>query len=145
MKLDTKHHGIIDYEEKDIISFKKGLPGFEYLKKFIVYSVEENNIFSILQSIEECGIGIPVLSPFTVCKDYEVKLTDDQISSLKIKSEKDVWILNTVTISSDYKEITTNLRAPIVINIKEGIGEQIILKNEDYKIKHPIFQEENEC
>ena len=145
MKLDTKHHGIIDYEEKDIVNFKKGLPGFEHLKKFIVYSVEENNIFSILQSIEEGGIGIPVLSPFTVCKDYEVKLTDDQISSLKIKSEKDVWILNTVTISSDYKEITTNLRAPIVINIKEGIGEQIILKNEDYKIKHPIFQEENEC
>ena len=88
MKLDTKHHGIIDYEEKDIISFKKGLPGFEHLKKFIVYSVEENNIFSILQSIEECGIGIPVLSPFTVCKDYEVKLTDDQISSFEDKVRK---------------------------------------------------------
>lgn len=64
---------------------------------------------------------------------------------MKIKSEEDVWILNTVTINSDYKEITTNLRAPIIINIKEEIGEQIILKNEDYKIKHPIFQEDNKC
>lgn len=145
MKLDTKYHSGVEYEEKDIIYFKKGLPGFEDLKKFIVYPVEENNIFSILQSIEQEKVGILVISPFTVCKDYEVKLTDEQISNLKIKSEEDVWILNTVTINSDYKEITTNLRAPIIINIKEEIGEQIILKNEDYKIKHPIFQEDNKC
>lgn len=145
MKLDTKYHSGVEYEEKDIICFKKGLPGFEDLKKFIVYPVEENNIFSILQSIEQEKVGILVISPFTVCKDYEVKLTEEQISNLKIKSEEDVWILNTVTINSDYKEITTNLRAPIIINIKEEIGEQIILKNEDYKIKHPIFQEDNKC
>ncbi|BDR75932.1 flagellar assembly protein FliW [Clostridium tetani] len=145
MNLNTKHHGIIDYEEKEIINFKKGLPGFEHLKKFIVYSIEENNIFSVLQSLEEKEIGIPVLSPFIVCSDYEVKLTEEQIKNLKIKSEEEVWVLNTVTINSDYKEITTNLRAPIIINIKERIGEQIILKNEEYKIKYPIFQEENKC
>lgn len=145
MKLDTKYHSGVEYEEKDIIYFKKGLPGFEDLKKFIVYPVEENNIFSILQSIEQEKVGILVISPFTVCKDYEVKLTEEQISNLKIKSEEDVYVLNTVTINSDYKEITTNLRAPIIINIKEEIGEQIILKNEDYKIKHPIFQEDNKC
>ena len=145
MKLNTKSRGIINYEEKDVINFRKGLPGFENLKKFIVYSLEKNNMFSILQSIEEEEVGIPVLSPFSVCNEYEVKLTEEQINNLKIKSEENVWILNTVTVSSDYKEITTNLRAPLVINIHERIGEQIILKNEDYKIKHPLFQEESKC
>jgi flagellar assembly factor FliW len=50
-------------------------------------------------------------------------------------------VLNTVTIQSKVEEITTNLRAPIIINIREGLGEQIILENDKYKIKQPLFKE----
>ena len=52
MKLNTKYHGVKEYEEKDIINFKKGLPGFEGLKKFILFPVEDNDVFSILHSVE---------------------------------------------------------------------------------------------
>jgi flagellar assembly factor FliW len=142
MKLNTKYHGIIEYSEKEIINFKKGLPGFENLKKFILFTVEENEIFSILHSIEDSQVGIVVMSPFIVCKDYQFKLEKQQIKELNIKSEKDVLALVTVTLSSNIKNITANLRAPIVVNIKDKIGEQIIIEKEDYKIKYPIFQEE---
>ncbi|OFI06508.1 flagellar assembly factor FliW [Clostridium acetireducens DSM 10703] len=142
MKLNTKYHGIIEYSEKEIINFKKGLPGFENLKKFILFTVEENEIFSILHSIEDSQVGIVVMSPFIVCKDYQFKLEKQQIKELNIKSEKDVIALVTVTLSSNIKNITANLRAPIVVNIKDKIGEQIIIEKEDYKIKYPIFQEE---
>jgi flagellar assembly factor FliW len=37
------------------------------------------------------------------------------------------------------EHITTNLKAPIIINIKQKLGEQIILDNDKYKIKHPLF------
>ncbi|WP_027625841.1 flagellar assembly protein FliW [Clostridium lundense] len=141
MKLNSKYHGEIEYKEEDIITFNKGLPGFENLKKFIIFSLEENKVFSIVHSIEDEEIGIPVVSPFTICKNYEFSLSDEQIKKLNIKSATDVVTLNTVTISSNYKDITTNLKAPIIINIKDKIGEQIILDNDRYEIKHPIFQE----
>lgn len=141
MELNTKYHGIIKYNEDEIINFKKGMPGFQNLKKFILFPVEENNLFSVLHSVEEDNIGFIVVSPFNVEDGYEIELSDSLLNELNIKQEKDVIIFNTVTLSSDIKKITSNLKAPIVINIKDRLGEQIILNDEKYQIKHPLFKE----
>ncbi|GLC32325.1 flagellar assembly protein FliW [Clostridium omnivorum] len=141
MKLNTKFHGIVEYNEEDVITFKKGLPGFENLRSFILIPVEENNIFTILHSIEDDEVGLLLVSPFEAEPDYELKLNDEKINELKIESQNEVLVLNTVTLRNNIKEITTNLKAPIIINIKEKLGEQIILDNEKYCIKHPLFKE----
>lgn len=140
MKLNTKYHGVKEYEEKDILNFKKGLPGFEGLKNFIVFPVEENEIFSILHSLEDDSIGLVVVSPFYVIKDYEFKLDDEKISELKIESPEDVLVLNTVTLNSAVESMTVNLKAPIIININSKLGEQIILDNPNYSIRHSLFE-----
>ncbi|HDK7159487.1 TPA: flagellar assembly protein FliW [Clostridium botulinum] len=142
MKLNTKYHGCIEYEEKDAIYFEKGIPGFEELKKFIIFPVEDNDVFSVFHSIEKEDMGIIVTSPFNIEKDYEIQLEEEQIKNLKLQDEKDTLVLNTVTLSSDMNKITANLRAPIIINIKEKIGEQIIINSDKYKVKHPLFKEE---
>jgi flagellar assembly factor FliW len=141
MELNTKMHGLKEYEEKDIITFNKGLPGLEELKKFILFSVEENEMFSILHSIDDKDIGLVVISPFLKFKDYEFKLSDEKLKELMIQSNEDVLVVNTVTLHSDIENITTNLKAPIIINIKERLGEQIILDSDKYFIKHPLFKE----
>lgn len=142
MKLNTKYHGICEYEEKDTITFNKGLPGFENLRKFIILPVEDNDIFSILHSTEDNGVGFVVVSPFNVVKEYQFELDGEVINRLKINNQRDVLIVNTVTLSSEIQKITANLRAPIIINTKENLGEQIILNNEDYLIKYPLFKED---
>lgn len=139
MKLNTKYHGVKEYEEKDILSFKKGLPGFEGLKNFILFPVEDNDVFSILHSVEDDSIGLVVVSPFYVVKDYEFKLDDEKINELKIESTEDVLVLNTVTLNSDVENMTVNLKAPIIINIKNKLGEQVILDNPNYSIRHSLF------
>ncbi|WP_434296939.1 flagellar assembly protein FliW [Clostridium sporogenes] len=142
MNLNTKYHGCIEYEEKDVIYFEKGIPGFEGLKKFIVFPVEDNEVFSVFHSIEKEDMGIIVISPFNIEKDYEIKLEEKQRENLKLQDEKDALVLNTVTLNSDIDKITANLRAPIIINIKEKIGEQIIINSDKYSIKHSLFKEE---
>ncbi|EHN13920.1 flagellar assembly protein FliW [Clostridium sporogenes] len=142
MKLNTKYHGCIEYEEKDVIYFQKGIPGFEELKKFIIFPVKDNDVFSVFHSIEKEDMGIIVTSPFNIEKEYEIQLEEEQIANLKLQDEKDTLVLNTVTLNSDINKITANLRAPIVINIKEKIGEQIIINSDKYKVKHPLFKEE---
>lgn len=141
MKLNTKYHGVKEYEEKDIVEFKKGLPGFGNLKKFILFPVEENDVFSILHSVEDEDIGIVVVSPFLFIKEYEFDLKEEKAKELELESHEDVFILNTVTLNSKIEDITINLKAPIVINIKRRLGEQIILDNLNYDIKHPLFRE----
>lgn len=140
MEINTKYHGVKYYEEKDIITFKKGLPGFEHLKKFILFSAEENNLFYILHSIEDRGIGLVMISPFYSVKDYEFKLDGERIKELKIASQEEVLVLNTVTVNSKVENITVNLKAPVIININEKIGEQLILDNPNYSIKYPLFK-----
>lgn len=141
MNLGTKYHGVREYEEKDVISFPKGLPGFDNLKRFIIFPVEDNEIFSVLHSIEDENIGFVLVSPFDLIDDYEFEIENEVIDRLRITNKEDILVQNIVTLNSTLEKITINLRAPIIINIKENLGEQIILNNEKYLIKYPIFKE----
>lgn len=124
------------------IKLEKGLLGLEDYKNFEIQDVPENDYFKILQCIDDKDFSMVIMSPFDSYKDYEIELNDYVIQSLKIASEKEVLVYTTVTLNSDMKKTTTNLRAPIVINITNGLAEQVILQNEKYKIKSPIIVEE---
>ncbi|MBU3111761.1 flagellar assembly protein FliW [Clostridium lacusfryxellense] len=139
MEIVTKHHGVRAYSDKDVIEFKKGLPGFKNLKKFILFPLESNEVFSILHSIEDVEIGLVLVSPYEVKPDYEFKIPDANVMELEISSPAEVLVLTTVTLSSDIQNMTTNLKAPIIFNINEKSGEQLILDNDKYKIKEPLF------
>lgn len=120
------------------ILFRNGIPGLEEYKNFIVETDEELQPFNILQSKDKKELGLVVISPFEVMPDYEIKLSESVLKNLKISSPDDVTLYTTVTLNSNVEKITANLRAPIVVNMKSGLGEQIIVDNDKYKIKHPI-------
>ncbi|MCB2288840.1 flagellar assembly protein FliW [Clostridium sp. CS001] len=140
MEIVTRHHGIVTYNDEDVIIFKKGLPGFKELKNFITFPLESNEDFTILHSIEDVEVGLVLISPFTITLDYQFKIPDTLIKELQIDNEEDVLVLTTVTLNSKIEDMTTNLKAPIIINIKEKLGEQLILDNDKYKIKQPLFE-----
>ena len=142
MKIDTKYHGIVEYKTEDIIEFTKGVPGFNELKKFIHFPIKDNEMFSVLHSIEDSEVGFIVTSPFNVIKDYEIKLDDEIIKRLNIEKESDVLVVNTVTLNSKIENITVNMCAPIIINIEKKLGEQLILNNPRYVVKQPLFKGE---
>ena len=141
MELKTAYHGKLNYKEEDIITFKKGIPGFEDLKKFIIADINGNDNFKIFHSIEDANIGFVVTVPFLFYKDYEVNIHDDMISSLDIKKENEVLILSTVTLGNTLKETTINLKAPFVINMRNKLGEQYIDQKDKYNIKSPLIKE----
>ncbi|MDU6036807.1 MAG: flagellar assembly protein FliW [Clostridium butyricum] len=141
MVLTSKIYGEIEYEEKDIIKFKKGILGLEHLNTYVLLKIDEYEPFQLLQSIEDEEIGFVLSCPFDFCKDYEIDLNKELLKRLEIEREEEVMVFNTVTLNSDPKKITTNLKAPIIINISNNLGEQIILDKEKYKIKHPLIKE----
>ncbi|MGH4121138.1 flagellar assembly protein FliW [Clostridium sp.] len=140
MEIVTKYHGVVSYSEEDVIVFKKGLPGFKELKKFIIFPLKSNEAFSILHSIENIAIGLVLVSPFTILIDYEFKIPETNLKELGIEIPEDVEVLTTVTLNSNIENMTTNLKAPIIINIKAKLGEQLILDNDKYKVKEPLFK-----
>lgn len=141
MKFISRIHGELEYEEKDIITFKKGIPGFEEFKKYILTDLKDCEPFKLLQSLDRDEVGIIVVSPYEFYKEYEVNLKDEVINSLNIKSPEEVFIINTVTLNSNIEKITTNLQGPIIINISNNLGEQIVIDNSKYKVKEPLIKE----
>ncbi|WP_236896236.1 flagellar assembly protein FliW [Clostridium beijerinckii] len=139
MRFLSKVHGEMEYEENNIITFNKGIPGFNDLRNFILLDLQEYEPFKLLQSLENDEISLIVTSPYEFYNDYEIKLSEETIKNLKIDSPKQVNIITTVTLNSDVKKITTNLQGPIVINTSNNLGEQIILDNSKYKVKSPLI------
>ncbi|MCF0147956.1 MAG: flagellar assembly protein FliW [Clostridium sp.] len=139
MEILSPIHGTIVYEVDEIITFEKGVPGFQDLKSFIIKEVGEDSPFSILQSIEDKEIGFILISPFLVNDKYEIDLSKEIINNLKIESPDEVLLYSIVTLSSNMKEITANLKAPIIINLNTKKAEQYIIDKDTYKIKEKIF------
>lgn len=139
MEIISPIHGKIIYEGDEIISFEKGIPGFQNLKKFVIKEVGEDSPFCILQSIEEKEIGFILISPFLVYENYEINLNEEITNNLKISSSNEVLLYSIVTLNSNAKEITANLKAPIVINLNTKKAEQYIIDKDTYKIKEKIF------
>lgn len=120
------------------ILFEKGIPGFESYNYFNVNTIQGNERFYSIVSKEDSNIGFISISPFEIKKDYEIDLDDEFIKELDIKNEKDVLVLCLITLGKTLKDSTANLKAPIIINIKNKRGKQLILQDDKYKIKEPL-------
>lgn len=120
------------------ILFEKGIPGFEDYKYFNANIIKDNEKFYSIVSKEDDNIGFISISPFDIKKDYEIDLDDEVVKELDIKTEKDVLVLCLITLGKTLKDSTANLKAPIIINIKNNRGKQLILQDDKYKIKEPL-------
>lgn len=141
MKINTAYFGQVEIEDSEIINFPEGLPAFEHLKQFVILDAEEEIAFRWLQSLEDENIAFVIINPFLFKCDYEFKLSDHVLEKLKIESEADVAVYSIVVIPEKMEDITANLLAPVLINIKEKLGKQIVLENTAYHTKHKIAEE----
>ncbi|CEI72242.1 MULTISPECIES: flagellar assembly protein FliW [Romboutsia] len=125
------------------ILFEKGIPGFENYNTFLVEEIKENKNFISMISKDDLNVGFVCVSPFEIKKDYEIELNEDTINELNIKDYKDVLVLSLITLGNSIDTSTVNLRAPIIININNNRGKQLILEDTKYNIKEPLTGSEN--
>jgi len=127
------------------ILFEKGIPGFEEYKTFIINEIEGNEKLKMITSTEDSNVGFVAISPFEVKKDYEIELNDEMIKTLKIQQPEDVLLLNIITIGKTLETSTVNLKAPLVININNHKGKQLILQDDKHQIKEPLIGSGKTC
>ncbi|NNU84991.1 flagellar assembly protein FliW [Geobacillus sp. BMUD] len=138
MKVRTKYHGEIDIAEQDIVRFPHGLPGFANEKRFVLLPLADTP-FVILQSVETPALGFVLIEPFSYFPSYEFELDEATVEQLEIESERDVAVYVILTVADPFHETTANLQAPVVINVRQRTGKQVILTNTAYKTKHRLF------
>lgn len=142
MLVKTKYFGEIDLTEDKIITLDNGLMGFENYKKYtILYDsgADGQPNISWLQSVEEPGLALPVISPFLVKPDYNPVVEDEVLKPLGELNEENLAIFLVLTVPSRPEEVTANLKAPVIINADTRQGCQIIVENKDYVIKYKVY------
>jgi len=142
MKVQTLQFGEIEVPKTSIITFKKGILGFDEYKKYALIPVDEKGEtpFFILQCVEQKEISLFLLDTFAFFKGYHIELQDQYVEKLELEKPEDAIILTTVTVKDQLINATTNLKAPIVINLSKQLGVQVVLDKTDYKIKQPLFR-----
>lgn len=134
--------GELEVSEESIIHFEEGIPGFEKLKNYVLVERSESEPIKWLVSVDDPEIILPVINPWLVRIDYDVKIDEGTVQMLDIKSKEDVLVVCVLVIPKDRpKEMTINLLAPIVINTKNNQARQIVMDGSGYKIKHSVAEE----
>lgn len=142
MVLKTKHFGNVEINEGDIITFQKGIPGFESSRKFVIlYKIGEDNPFKWLQSVDDGKVAFVIINPQVFKENYEVKVDKATSDELEIERPEDVVVYSIVTIPEEVSKMTANLKAPVLINAKKNKGIQLLLDDERYEVRHTILDE----
>jgi len=127
--IKTSQFGELEVEEKHIFTFTEGVLGFETLKKYVLVSEEESAPFKWLISVEEPGIGFPLLSPWHIDITYNPGKQYDLDNQV---------LFVVVTLSDETGSMTANMKAPLIFDVKQLIGEQIILTSDKYSTNYLI-------
>ena len=142
MKAATRLFGKIEIDESKIITFEDGIIGFPDMKKFtLIFDKEREGRPSIswLQSMDEPEIAFPVMDPLFVCEAYNPSVEDELLKNLGTIKEDNLYVLVTVTVPQDIKELAVNLKAPIVINTDTRKASQIIVED-DLPVRYKIYE-----
>lgn len=140
MIIKTARLGELVVEAQDIINFNPGLLGFENLTSFVLVDIADIPNFKWLQSIENAELAFLLVDPFTIKKGYCVELNDDVAEKLDISAPEDVLVYTIVTVpKGGFKDATTNLVGPVIINWTKKKGKQIIFERDNNSIKYPLL------
>ena len=141
MIVQTAYFGELEIDESQIIHFEHGIPGFEEEKQFILQSIEEDSGFQVLQSVQTPELTFIVVNPYAVVIGYSFDLDEATVHALRLQEEKDVAVLAIVTLKETLAKSTVNLKAPVIVNTKNNHAKQVILNDDVYAIRHPLFLE----
>lgn len=146
MKIKTTRFGEIEVSENSCFEMVSPLLGYEKESKFVLVEHKDKSSFRWFQSTTtpELAFVITIAGLFGI--DYSFELPETTQELLEIKQAEDVLVLNLVVIPHENPRASTiNLLAPLVFNVNNKKGAQIILSGSNYKVDFPLFEKEAVC
>lgn len=131
MEIQSKHLGNQQVNSDTIISFPRGLPGFEDLTRFKLFYQEGSEIVYWLQAVDNEDIVFSVAHPAHFNINYNFLLTDEEEQLLELTNIDDLVVL--ILLHKDDSEtagkptIKGSIKSPLLINSAKRIGMQKIL------------------
>jgi flagellar assembly factor FliW len=124
MWINTTRFGRIDVDSADLLNFQSGLPGLEQCREWALLADAENDALGWLQSTTRDDVAIAVVSPRRFVPQYQVRIPRSELTPLRLHDIRQAQLV--VVVSKNSKGLTLNLKAPIVINLEDRTGRQVV-------------------
>lgn len=138
MNVQTTRFGVVDLDEKRIITFPAGLLGFSSYKSFALLQPNDEGVFYWLQSLESPELAFVVTDPTQWVNGYEASIRREQMQELGLTSLDDTQVFVIVNKYGD--ALTANLQGPLVINLTNQKAMQLVLADKRWNTRHEIVR-----
>jgi len=124
MRIETQRFGTLQVEEQELFLFPQGLIGLETLRQWLLVPDPENPAVAWLQSASRGDRALAMISPRMFVPQYRVHVTGHSLGVLQLRADHRTYVLT--TLSGKPGAVTTNLRAPVIINLDRRLGCQVV-------------------
>lgn len=139
IKFASTRFGQLEVSPSALITIPGGIIGFADLTKYVL--LDYNPPFSWLHSVEQSDLAFVVVNAAEFGDEYTFPLPVGD-RDLDLRDSDMPAIMNLVSVRSDPKLTTVNLKAPIVVNPRTMIGKQVVLDNPRFPVRMPLWIEE---
>ena len=141
MIIKTGRFGQLTVGNDEQVVIPQGLLGFPEYTKFCLVDPGDDTLILWLQSMDNPEIAFAVLEPKIFKPEYSARLSASELRDLKLENINQSAVFSILTIPEDVTQMTANLKAPLVINLKQQVARQVVLQENEYSIKHLMFRE----
>lgn len=138
MNVETTRFGMVEIERSRIITFEAGLLGFSDYRKYVLLQPDDDGVFFWLQSVEAPELAFVVTDPSLWVKEYQATIRREQMEDLDLSSLDEAQVL--VIVNRYERVLTGNLQGPLIINLNNYHGIQLVLAEKKWNTRHEIVQ-----
>jgi flagellar assembly factor FliW len=136
--LETPELGRVEFAEQETYHFAEGLPAFEHLRRFVLAQQSHLLPLAFLVSAEEPGLRFICVPVEAIAPDYELTLQDSDRETLAWTEAPPPHLVLAVLSFPAEGPPTANLLAPVVLNLSNGRGMQVVQAGSPYPVCHPL-------
>ena len=125
----------------ETVTFPNGIPGFEACRTWVVLAAEGQTPLRRLHAVDGVEASFLALDPRQVLEGYRCELSDADRARVGADAKTPLLWLALVNVESS-GAVSVNLRAPIVINPKTMIGQQVLPHDSLYPLRHVLVDAE---
>lgn len=141
MKISTSRFGKVEIVKDEIITFEEGLLGFGEYHQYIILNTDDGSPFRWLQCVDDGNLAFVIIEPLSFMFEYDIEISDADAAFIKLVRAEDAVLYVVVSIPANPSDMTANLQGPLVINVANRKGRQIISSNSRHSTRVKILDE----
>jgi flagellar assembly factor FliW len=140
MEVQTSRFGVVEIAEDRVITFPRGLLGFDGMTRWCILQPNEDACFLWLQSLDDAGLAFVVTDPGLFEASYEVPIRSEQREALRLREGGEGGAQVLVIVNKVGDTLTGNLQGPLVLNPEAMLGEQLVLADKRWTTRHELMK-----